>query len=215
MHAQHLTRYALIVLLAGLLAACGLGPYRAANTNAVQQLHPGDAWGGMTLTTGSDTAVSLWTACRPATSLNGLTQTDCKVPAVPLAIGPSAAALAEVVNLAEWARLEWSLTLDGQPVDLEAFGTFDLLQPHKAPHGRDALFIYRAWDVLLAEPTPGPHTLLVAVTQQLHSGKEIGMTVETTEWIINFTIVATSSGQPSDRLTSVEPRRSPTWGENL
>jgi hypothetical protein len=216
MYMQSMTRFALIVLLAGLLAACdlpaGASPSQAANPAAVQQLRPGDTWEGMSLTTGSDEAISIWTICQPATSLHGRTQTDCSVPLAPLAIGASAVALPKP---AEAGRLEWSLWLDGQSVDVEAFDTYDLLLPRKAHYGRDALFVYRAWDVVLAEPTPGPHTLLVAVTQQTHSGKEIGMTVETTEWVINFTVENTGSVPPPNRTISVKPPRSQTRGENL
>jgi hypothetical protein len=216
MHSQPTNRIGLIVLLAGLLAACGLpagsGPIQAANTTDVQQLRPGDTWAGMSLTTGSDEAISIWTICQPTTSFRGRTQTDCRVPLAPLAIGPSAV---DLPKPAESVQLEWSLWLDGQPVALEAFGTYDLLLPRKAQHGRDALFIYRAWDVVLAEPTPGPHTLLVAFTQQTHSGKEIGMTVETTEWVINFMVENTGSVRLSDRIISVEPSRSASRGENL
>jgi len=67
----------------------------------------------------------------------------------------------------------------------------------------------------LAEPTPGPHTLLVAVTQQTHSGKEIGMTVETTEWVIYFTVEGAGSIPPPNRIISVEPTRSQTRGQKL
>jgi hypothetical protein len=207
------------VLLASLLAACALpaGPTASpnANTAAVQQLRPGDSWGGMTLTTGSDEAISVWTVCQPATSFHGRTQTNCSVPLVPLAIGPSAADLLKITEQAESGRLAWSLWLDGQPVDLEAFGTYDLLLPRKAPHGRDALFVYRAWDVVLAEPMPGLHTLRVAGTQQAHSGKEIGMTIETTEWVVNFTVEDTGNVSAPARIVSVEPARSARWGENL
>ena len=93
--------------------------------------------------------------------------------------------------------------------------TYHLFLPRKAQHGRDALFVYSAWDVVLAEPTPGPHTLLVAVTQQTHSGKEIGMTVETTEWVIYFTVEGAGSIPPPNRIISVEPTRSQTRGQKL
>ena len=153
---------------------------------AAQWLRPGDSLAGMPLTTGSNSAISLWAVCPQAAGPGAAS--DCRVPVAPLAVGPTAAVLPDLLNQAEWGLVQWSLVLDGQPVDLAAFGTYDSVQPRKAHHGRDALFIYRAWDVVIAEPTPGPHTLQATVTRLTHSGKEIGTLRETAEWVLQFLV---------------------------
>jgi hypothetical protein len=187
MNAYRSARFLSCLVLAGVLAACSV-PGRAvspADVAAAQSLRPGDSLGSMTLTTGSDAALSLWTACSP--DAEGA-RTDCRVPAGPLAVGPNASALSEIVNQAEWGLLKWALLIDGRPVDLDSFGTFEFAQPRKAAHGRDALFIYRGWDVVLASPTAGEHTLQASVTRLTHSGKELGMTTETAKWVVHFVV---------------------------
>jgi hypothetical protein len=179
-----------LAALALFVAACSVPAGRpgSAAAAAAQRLQPGDTLSGMALTTGSSAVVSIWTVCHPETIPNEQSTTDCSVPAAPLGIGPNLSALPSGPSAAEWGLLEWTLSLDGQPLDLEAFGTFDLVQPHKAQHGAEAFFVYRGWDVVLAQPTPGQHALQVAVTRRSHPGKEVGMLIETTGWLINLTV---------------------------
>src|SRR5258706_4337819 len=167
MHKPFLAKFLISTLVACSLIACsvpaGQRALPAAASVASQQLGPGDTLGQMTLTTGSDQAVSIWTICHPATSLNAVSQTECRGPGRSLAIGPTGAGLAAVANGTPWERLQWTLLLDDQPVDLEAFGTFKFHQSQKGPTGHDAYFVYPAWDVVVAQPTVGRHTLRAAV----------------------------------------------------
>jgi hypothetical protein len=57
-----------------------------------------------------------------------------------------------------WKGTSWKLWLDGQPVDLKAFGTSDRVLPKYAPaDGKDV--VLREWSVVLVRPTPGRHTI--------------------------------------------------------
>lgn len=175
--------------LSVLVAACSLAPSAAAvrsDAAAAQTLRPGDSWAGMTLTTGGDTATPVWEVCQPA--IDEADVHECRVPAVPLAIGPSAAALLDPINLAEWNQFEWTLLVDGKPVALDSFGVFDFSLPRKAANGREALAIFHAWDVVLADPKPGPHVLQGTVTRLSHPGKEVGMLREVREWVIYLVV---------------------------
>jgi len=190
MHNQYLTRVLAGVIVASALIACSV-PARpadlpAAKSAVAEPLGPGDSLGRMTLTTGSDEAISIWTICRPATSLNAVAQTECQVPGKSLAIGPTTASLAEAANGTSWEQLQWTLLLDDRPVDLEAFGTFNFRQSHKGPAGRDAYYTYPAWDVVIVQPTVGRHTLRAAVQGLDQSADAAGDGV--TEWVINFTV---------------------------
>jgi hypothetical protein len=142
----------------------------------------------MTLTSDGGAARSVWTVCPFPGSGVPLLQSECNLPAVPLAIGPSGASLPEALRRLDWDRLEWSLTLDEQPVDLEAFGLAGMLLPRKAAHGRDALFVFQAWDVVLSAPTPGTHTLHIIVSPQPDAAEADGVAADVFEWILTLTV---------------------------
>ena len=190
MHKPFLAKSLVSLTMACTLIACSVPASEralpAAASAASQPLGPGDVLGQMTLTTGSDRAVSIWTMCHPATSLNAVSQTECQVPGRSLAIGPTAASLAEAANGTAWEQLQWTLLLDDQPVDLNAFGTFNFRQSQKGPVGRDAYYLYPAWDVVVAQPTAGRHTLRAAVQGLDPSADAAGNGI--TEWVINFTV---------------------------
>lgn len=58
----------------------------------------------------------------------------------------------------DWRKLRWSMWIDGEPVDLGAFGTTDRwLLDYPPAGGRDVLL--REWTVTLVRPTPGRHTI--------------------------------------------------------
>jgi hypothetical protein len=193
MRARRFAHTLLLALLVLSLAACSL-PVRSAppaGVAALSALRPGDALAGMTLSTGSDQAVSLWLLCPPGAP-DPVVTVNCDVPAVPqLAIGPSGFALPATAGARDWSRLRWELSLDGSPVDLAAFGTHEVLRPRKAAHGRDAYFAFPAWDVVLSRPAPGPHTLRAAVQLPPISAKVLTVTGGPTfEWVVNFTVPA-------------------------
>jgi hypothetical protein len=55
-----------------------------------------------------------------------------------------------------WQDSKWSMTFDGYQVDLPSFGTFDMDWTN--PEGK--LQRARAWNVCIANPTPGEHTVV-------------------------------------------------------
>ena len=48
----------------------------------------------------------------------------------------------------KWPKLSWKVTIDGYPVDLEKFGTFDMEIDNMK---------YRAWNIAITNPTKGKH----------------------------------------------------------
>jgi hypothetical protein len=184
MYRPLLAKSLVCAVLACSLAACSI-PAGAAALPAgagAAQLGPGAALGQMTLTTGSRQAVSIWTICQPSTSLLAATQTECLVPSRALAIGPTAASLAEIDGAVEWEEMQWTLLLDGQPIDLDAFGSVNDRQFEKGLAGREVYHLYPAWDVVVAQPTAGRHTLKASV-QGLTAADD-----SATEWVIHFTV---------------------------
>jgi hypothetical protein len=80
----------------------------------------------------------------------------------------------------DWSALKWELSLDGQAIDLKAFGTYDFIRTDLAPSPSLIREIFRpakAWDVVLIQPTSGAHTLAGMAYDES----------ETYTWTVNFT----------------------------
>jgi hypothetical protein len=57
-----------------------------------------------------------------------------------------------------WKGTTWAMWLDGQRVDLRAFGTSDRVLPKFAPAGNKDV-VLREWSIVLVDPTPGRHKI--------------------------------------------------------
>jgi hypothetical protein len=58
----------------------------------------------------------------------------------------------------EWKTSKWEMWIDGQHVNLAAFGTTDrTLAKYPPANGKDVTL--REWSVTLVKPTPGRHTI--------------------------------------------------------
>lgn len=147
-------------------------------------LKPGDEIDGMIITTGAAKAPPLWAFCPPVLENDGVTSVDCRVPQLPrLAIGHAFGLANPALQASDWSALTWDFYADGQPVDLEAFGTYNYVMPDLALGPSPIREIFRqmkAWDVVLINPTPRTHTV------QGVAGAE----ANTYTWFVNFTIQA-------------------------
>ena len=101
----------------------------------------------------------------------------------PLVIGYGSIATSSEELEQMWRAQRWELYLDGQPVDLAAFGT--LPDRHFFEPAVGAEVWLRQWAVTIANPTPGPHTLRSVVEQSPAGDAPVG-TFDTT-W--TFTII--------------------------
>lgn len=63
----------------------------------------------------------------------------------------------EAMELA-WKDSEWSMTFDGQEVDLWAFGTFDMDWTDPTGKVKDVQYA-RIWNVCISNPPPGKHVV--------------------------------------------------------
>jgi hypothetical protein len=127
------------------------------------KLRPGDEIKGMVITTGARQAPPLWAFCSPAEGNECVLTFDCHVPLLSkLAIGYPFEGADGALQTLDWSTLSWELAVDGQAVNLEAFGTYDYVMPDLAPHPSPIREIFRqmkAWDIVLTHLTPGMHTL--------------------------------------------------------
>ena len=89
-------------------------------------LQPGDGIDGMSVRSGGSQGPPIWAFCASAFPNPGVTTTECTVPPLPeLAIGHGCFGADEARRDAMWNVQTWELYLDGQQVDLDAFGTYD------------------------------------------------------------------------------------------
>lgn len=179
-----------VQIVAGLIAVTlalvvGLGQ-NATRVSPKPRLQPGDDIAGMGLTTGAETAPPLWAFCSPAFENDGVLSSDCQVPALSrLAIGHTFGVADEVLQALDWSALTWELTLDGQALDVQAFGIHEFTIPDLAPWPASIREIFRrgrAWDVVLINPTLGEHTLHGVARAE----------AATFRWVVNFTVMTYS-----------------------
>jgi hypothetical protein len=124
---------------------------------------PGDTINGMGLTTGAADAPSLWAFCSGSQQGDHMQTFDCRAPVLPaLAIGHIFLLTDEAFANLSWSDLVWQLSINGQPVDLESFGTFDYVTPSMAKSPSPVREVFEkatAWNVVLTNLNPGEHTL--------------------------------------------------------
>ena len=171
--------------LALVLTACqGAGP------ETKDMFRPGDGIDGMHLTTGAQNAAPLWAFCSPAQYAGNTTTADCSVPVMQsLAIGHILMPGDDILAGRDWSEINWQLTIDGQLVDLESFGTYEFVLPSMSKNAspvREIFVSFTAWDVVLTNLRPGKHTI--------HGSAQVG--AEHHSWVIHLTIEGTgvSSG---------------------
>lgn len=185
----------IIILTVLALAGCA-----APTPAAVSMLKPGDSVGGMIMQKGAGESQSppIWAFCSATGGDKpGVITEDCTVPALPeLAIGHGWITFDEATRDSEWKAFTWELYLDGQAIDLNAFGTFDADFPMTGLPGHDpneeVITKLRSWDVLLTNLKPGAHTLRSVIHQSEAVDDGLGGTYPpgTYELIVNFTIEA-------------------------
>ena len=164
-------------------------------------LGAGDEIDGMTLTSGADEARPLWAFCS-SQEKDDVTTASCRVPQMEkLAIGHAFFATDSVFQNADWADLKWELHLDGQPVDLSDFATYDYVLPTMAPNPalvREVFMKFTAWDIVLMDLQPGEHT----IDGRVHTENE------EYSWIVNLVIENQSVVQSRSASRGSEQARS-------
>jgi hypothetical protein len=157
MNRVHLIQFLSAGLLV-LMTAC-----QAADQSVNVAFRPGDTIDGMGLATGAAEAPPLSAFCSGSEQGDHMQTFDCRAPVLPaLAIGHLFLLTDEAFANLGWSDLAWELSINGQPVDLESFGTFDYVMPYiaKSPSPiREVFEKATAWNVVLTNLNPGEHTL--------------------------------------------------------
>ncbi len=186
-----LLRILLFALLPLLAIACGQGGLHWSTVplfSAPSMLEPEDKIDTMVITTGVEAATPLWAFCLPTIKNDHLITADCgAVSFSKLTIGHTFGVMDLASEGLDWSNLKWELYLDGHPIDLNSFGTYSFVHPDLALDPAPIKEVFRSvrvWNVVLENPTPGPHV----VYGHVRSGNE------TYTWIVNF-IVATTEKQ--------------------
>lgn len=152
-------------------------------------LEPGEKIDDMVITTGIEDAFPLWAVCSPKKVNDRSISADCgELSYDNLAIGHTLGVMDLVDPSIDWDELNWELSLDGYPIDLEAFGVHDFVHPDfpsKPSPFREVFKQLRVWDVVLVNPTPGTH--------QLQGQAQSPDKAETYTWVVDFTVANPSN----------------------
>jgi hypothetical protein len=148
-------------------------------------LKPGEKIDDMVLTAGVEHAFPLSTFCSPIKENDHLIRVDCSELSLcaNLAIGQTFGVMDLVPPSISWEELSWEMSVDGHPIDLNAFGLSDIVRPDLAPSPspvREVFKVVRLWNVVLLNPTPGMHRL------QGQAQTRDGAAPYT--WVVNFTV---------------------------
>ena len=159
------------LVLALFLAVSPAAVKPAAAPDAMLSL--GDKIDGMTLSKGAGDARPLGAFCSHSPEGKGSYSLDCRAPALtPLEIGNILSYADQGTTNLNWSDLAWELSIDGQEVDLESFGTFDYVAPgiSKSPALVGEIFKRgTAWNIVLTDLEPGYHTLWFVAQSKLES----------------------------------------------
>jgi hypothetical protein len=148
-------------------------------------LQPGETVDDMVITTGAEDAYPLWSLCSSTKENDHSIRVDCRELALcaNVAIGHTFGVMDLIPPSMDWEELSWEMSVDGHPIDLQAFGVHDLAHPYLAPSPspvREVFNVARLWNVVLANPTPGVHRL------QGQAQSRDG--AEAYTWVVNFTV---------------------------
>jgi hypothetical protein len=154
-------------------------------------LQPGEKIDDMAITTGVEHAFPLSSICSPTKENDHSIRVDCGELSVcaNVAIGQTFGVmdLIHAMNLIpqpiNWEELIWEMSVDGHPIDLEAFGVDDIVYPDLARSPspvREVFKMERLRNVVLVNPTPGMHR--VQGQAQTRDG------AATYTWVVNFTV---------------------------
>lgn len=145
-------------------------------------LKPGEKIEDMVITTGIEDAFPLWAVCSPKKVNDHSISADCgELSYNNLAIGHTLGVMDLIDPSIDWEDLNWEMSLDGHPIDLNAFGVHDFVHPEfPAKPLREVFRVVRVWDVVLVNPTPGMH--------RLQGQAQSPNGAETYTWVIDFTV---------------------------
>jgi hypothetical protein len=150
---------ALYIGLLVILSACQV----SGNSAGATMIKPGDTIDGMVLTTSAADAPPVWAFCSQPQYAGNTVTSDCNVPMVSeLAIGHTLMPEDHALARRDWSEISWEMTIDGNSIDLQSFGTYNFLLPamsHSASPVREVFVSFTAWDVVLTNLSPGEHTI--------------------------------------------------------
>jgi hypothetical protein len=151
MQTKHVSVF-LLAAVTALVGGCG---------GSADSAEPGSTIGAMTLVRGTTSQADLkfFDFCNPIILKAGQYRRSCHMPHVHrMFIGYGNFETSRRSLARDWRQTRWDLWVDGDRVDLPAFGTDDRTLYAFPPAGGKNVTL-REWDVILANPTPGKHEL--------------------------------------------------------
>jgi hypothetical protein len=163
----------------------GIERYFSGRYLTSSMLKPGEKIDDMVITSGVKDAFPLSAFCSPTKENEHSIRVDCGELSLcaNLAIGHTFGVTDLIPASIDREDLTWKMSVDGYPIDLEAFGVYDFLYPDLAPSPspvREVFKVARLWNVVLVNPTPGMHQL------QGQAQPQDGTAPYT--WVVNFAV---------------------------
>ena len=164
-----------IVLFAFILSSCAKATPQPVNEAtpplADERINPGDKIGNFLITTSDDEGVFYTTNVHCPFDQATMTET-CEIPVdtkVNSALGAYGDNFSGENLEVYWSDQTYEMTIDGHPVNLQAFGSIDITNPQVGK--------MRLWNVVIVTDKPGKITIQ-------HSGEIAGESVEGTNVLI-------------------------------
>jgi hypothetical protein len=179
-----LAGFAVAVLVLGILVGIRLVGDGGRASPSPSLLLPGDELDGMLLTTATVVDTDMFIYCDPYVSQPGIYTRYCAVPRLRLMIGYGDYDDSQELLEQRWRVERYRLYLDGQEVDLAAFGTKPDTREYDFITHRDVWL--RLWAVTVVNPNPGEHTVRYVVEWPAFGDEPAGMTDIT--WTINVIV---------------------------
>ena len=177
---------------------------------AARMLVPGDLIGTMSVQVSPSRFPVVWDYCPMAWSDKpGGEPVDCAMPWQPeVEVWQAWGAKDQARLNAGWEALTWEIYVDGQALDLGAFGTWDI--DYAAEDGTPVRV--RAWDLKLVDPTPGEHILHYV----LHTDRDVdnGFAIQpagTMELVVHLTVEAPEEGATAAEPAGPPPQVQESW----
>ena len=157
--------FVLIMLTVVVLSACAAAKPESGD----DMIDPGDTIGEFLITTSDDDSVIYTTTIHCPFDPNTLTET-CEIETgrkVNVGLGVFGKTVEELDTF--WAEQTYQMTIEGRPVNLEAFGSVEITHPIVGK--------MRLWNVVIVTDSPGEITIQ-------HSGEMAGESMEGTNVLI-------------------------------
>jgi alpha-amylase len=180
----------------------------------VTLLKPGEKIGQMSVDTSLSYINSWLDYCAPSFSDKPGGETiNCTMPLLPeFEIGVAVGARDAILLDSNWKSCTWELFVDGQPIDLNDFNTFDV--DWQMEDG--TLVKLRLWNVKLVNASEGEHVVryVIHINQEIDNGFEV-IQPSTLQAVVNLTLNSSTASLTATPVRTPLPVQEEWWNKTV